>query len=59
MFPHPHMAHQHHFISLSKMTFVPYNQIIRAIDSPSTSPSGRIYKLSRLSRKTIKQSSNN
>ena len=47
--PQPHMAHHYHFVSLSKMTFVLFlkKQIICAIDS-STSPSGRIYKLSRL-----------
>ena len=43
MCPQPHMVHQHHFISLSKICTVPYYQIICAIDSPSTSLSGRIY----------------
>ena len=36
---------------------VPYNQIICTTDSPYASRSGRIYKLSRLSLKTIEQNS--
>ena len=38
---------------------IPYNQIICAIVSPSTLPSGRINKLSRLNLKTIEQNINN
>ena len=62
MCPHPTAPHgpspSFYWLEQDGICTICYNQIICAIDTPSASPSGQIYKLFRLSLKTIEQNIN-